>query len=58
MILSFLSGMLFLFGIEMLALAWFRSIEPATNGYVDRPAIAIGAASLILSAAAVVWAMR
>ena len=57
MILSFLSGMLFLFGVEMLVLAWFRSVDPAIIGYVDKPVIAIGIACLIFSAGAIAWAM-
>jgi hypothetical protein len=57
MILPFLSGTLCLFGVEMLALAWLRSVDPATEGYVDKPVIAIGIASLIFSAIAIAWAM-
>jgi hypothetical protein len=57
MIIPFLSGMLCLFGVEMVALAWIRSVDPATKGYVDKPLIAIGIASLILSVIAIAWAM-
>lgn len=46
----FLSGALFLFGVEMLALAWLRHLDPGTpKGYVDKPVIALGIVCLTLA---------
>jgi len=57
MILPFLSGMFFLFGVEMLALVWLRSVAPASSASIDKPVVAIGVVSLIMSAVALIWAM-
>jgi hypothetical protein len=57
MIISFFSGMFFLFGVEMLALAWLRSVAPASSASIDKPVVALGVVSLIMSAAALIWQM-